>query len=246
MSDAHITIDNVTKRFGEKRVHRGVSLTVRRGEVMTLAGGSGQGKSVLLKEIIGLMRPDSGRVLIGDDDVTAMSERALMPVRRRVGMLFQGAALFDHLSVYHNIAFPLRQHGETSEAAIAERVAETLAMVDLPGVADSMPEELSGGMRKRVGLARAIATQPEILLYDEPTTGLDPRTARRILDLIKKLQEELRVTSVMVTHDMPSVRAATDRMALLNEGRIAAVGTWDDMQQNDDPFVRAFLDETYD
>ena len=211
MSETHITIDNVTKRFGDKQVHRGVSLTVRRGEVMTLAGGSGQGKSVLLKQIIGLLRPDSGRVLVDDDEVTALSERDLMAVRRRVGMLFQGAALFDHLSVYENIAFPLRQHGERDEGAIADRVAETLALVDLPGATHSMPAELSGGMQKRVGLARAIATRPEIILMDEPCSALDPIATLKIEDLMRDLQKNY--TIVIVTHNMQQAARASDYTA---------------------------------
>jgi len=239
-----ISIKDVHKSFGKKQVHRGLSLDVIRGEIITLAGGSGEGKSVLLKEIIGLLRPDSGRILLDGQDVSRMRERELVTLRRRVGMLFQGSALFDHLNVFDNIAYPLRQQGKADPEQIAHRVHETLRMVDLASVGPMMPEELSGGMKKRVGLARAIATEADIVLYDEPTTGLDPNNARRICDLIRKLQQEIRLTSVMVTHDMQSVRAITDRMAFLSQGKIVATGDWQEMKGSDNPVVRKFLEET--
>jgi len=239
---AGIEVLDLHKSFGAQAVHRGLSLDVRRGELVALVGGSGEGKSLLLKQIIGLVRPDRGEIRIHGENIVPLGERALMRVRRGVGMLFQGAALFDAMNVYENIAFPLRQHGERDEARIAARVAETLALVDLPGAERKMPAELSGGMQKRVGLARAIATEPQILLYDEPTTGLDPRTAHRIVDLIARLQRDLGVTSLMVTHDLATARTLSDRIVLLAEGRILAAGTWREMVDSDDPDVRRFLD----
>ena len=241
---AMVRAENVHKSFGKKQVHRGLSLDVIRGEIITLAGGSGEGKSVLLKEIIGLIRPDSGHILLDGQDVARMRERELIVMRGRVGMLFQGSALFDHLNVFDNIAYPLRQQGKADSQQITHRVQETLRMVDLAGVESMMPEELSGGMKKRVGLARAIATEADIVLYDEPTTGLDPNNARRICDLIKKLQQEIKLTSVMVTHDMQSVKAITDRMAFLWQGKIVATGDWQEMRGSDNPVVRKFLEET--
>jgi phospholipid/cholesterol/gamma-HCH transport system ATP-binding protein len=243
LEDVIISIRDVYKSFGENPVHRGLSADVLRGEIITLAGGSGEGKTVLLKEIIGLIRPDRGQILVDGQDVVGMKERELVKLRRRIGMLFQASALFDHLSVFDNIAYPLRQQGHADRQEMVRRVAETLRMVDLPGAEEMMPEELSGGMKKRVGLARAIVTRPDIVLYDEPTTGLDPNTAHRICDQIQKLQRELQITSVMVTHDMHSVRAISDRMALLWRGKIIATGTWQEMKGSDNPVVHKFLEQ---
>jgi phospholipid/cholesterol/gamma-HCH transport system ATP-binding protein len=241
--DVAISIQDVHKSFGKNHVHRGLSLDIRRGEIITLAGRSGEGKSVLLKEIIALIRPDSGRILIDGQDVTRMRERTLAPLRRRIGMLFQGSALFDYMNVFDNVAYPLRQHSETTPEEVPRRVREALNRVDLPDAANLMPEELSGGMKKRVGLARAIVTEAKIVLYDEPTTGLDPNNAHNICELIKKLQRELDITSVMVTHDMQSVRAITDRMSLLSHGRVVATGAWQEMRESTDPDVQRFLRE---
>jgi len=239
-----IEMRDVWKAFGDVRVHRGVSLKVKPGEIMTLVGGSGQGKSVLLKEIIGLMKPDKGEILVGGQDVVKMNETALMAVRRNVGMLFQGAALFDSLDVLENVAFPLREHLRMPESEILRIVREKLELVDMDGTEEKMPAELSGGMKKRVGLARAIAIEPSIILYDEPTTGLDPTNAHRIDELILRLQKRLDVTSVIVTHDMEHVQAVTDRLAMLYRGRIIAVGTWEEMEQSDVPVVRQFIEGT--
>lgn len=236
-----VSIRDVYKKFGGKAVHDGLSLDVFEGEILTLAGRSGEGKSLLIKMIIGLLRPDSGHIYVFDKDVIRMKERELIKFRRRVGLVFQSAALFDNMNVFDNIAFPLRQHLKLSKEAMQQRVAEKLEMVDLNGIEDMMPVELSGGMKKRVGLARAIATNPDILLYDEPTTGLDPTTSNHITKLIKKLQKELRATSIMVTHDMHSVRDITDRMSLLWKGKILASGSWQEMMQSDEPIVRNFM-----
>ena len=239
-----IRLKEVRKSFEGQLVHQGVTLDIEPGEVMTLVGGSGQGKSVLLREIIGLTKPDSGEVVVKGRHVERMHESDLLKLRREVGMLFQGSALFDSLTVFENVAFPLRAHRKMKEDEIAAEVHEMLRLVELPDAAELMPAELSGGMKKRVGLARALAIKPDIMLYDEPTTGLDPTTANHINDLIKRLQQELGVTSVMVTHDMQSVKEVTDRLAMLHRGRIIAVGTWKQMEDSTVPVVRQFLEGT--
>ena len=234
--------EDVHKAFGALYVHRGVSFSVREGEVMSLLGGSGMGKSVLLKEMIGLLRPDRGSIFIFGDDIVPMSEADLMPVRREVGMLFQGAALFDSLDVGENVAYPLRQHfPKMSEDEIGERVRTNLELVGMPDIERKKPDELSGGMKKRVGLARAMAVRPKVLLYDEPTTGLDPTNVNRINDLIHSLCKEHGMTSIMVTHDMACVRAITDRITMLWEGKVVAVGTVAEMENSEDDLVRRFM-----
>lgn len=238
-----VELRNIRKSFDERVVHDGVNLAVKEGEIMTLVGGSGQGKTVLLKEIIGLTFPDEGAVLVYGRDVTKMQEFELQHIRRRVAMVFQGSALFDSLTVAENVAFGLVERHFTMPAAeVARVVREKLALVDLPGTEAMMPAQLSGGMKKRVALARALALDPKIILYDEPTTGLDPANVRRINALIVKLRDVVGVTSVMVTHDMLSVQAVTDRVALLDQGRILAVGTWAEMEQSPLPRVRQFLE----
>ncbi len=241
-----ITIRDLWKAFAGTHVHKGVSLDVKRGEIMTVIGGSGSGKSVLLREITGLIPPDSGSIMIGDEEVVGKKESRLLSIRKRVGMLFQGSALFDSMNVYENIAFPLREHTRLSAVEIYDVVQSKLAQVNLAGVSQMMPEELSGGMKKRVGLARALAIDPEIILYDEPTTGLDPTTAHRICHLIRRLRDNLGVTSMLVTHDLPSVRAITDRVAMLYDGKIIATGTWEEMVSARDPVVRHFIEGTLD
>lgn len=237
-----IVIQGVRKAFDGKMVHDGVDLSVREGEIMTLAGGSGQGKSVLLKEIIGLMKPDSGHIFLYGRDVTRMGEAALQEVRRQASMVFQGSALFDSLSVRENVAYGLRQRPQRmSEEAISRIVAEKLQLIDLPGTEDLMPVELSGGMKKRIALARALAVEPKIILYDEPTTGLDPANVRRIIEMIRKLRNAVGVTSLIVTHDMDSAKAVSDRLALLGQGRIIAIGTWEEMERSTNPLVGRFL-----
>jgi phospholipid/cholesterol/gamma-HCH transport system ATP-binding protein len=241
-----IALDGVEKRFGANRVLRGVDLSIRDGETFTILGGSGSGKSVCLKHMIGLLRPDAGRVTVFGTDITRLSERKLVPIRTGASMIFQSAALFDSLSVYENVAYPLREHYRWPEERIRDRVQECLAAVGLEGVDARLPAELSGGMRKRVGVARGIALEPRVILYDEPTTGLDPANQRRIGSLIRSLQERLRVTSVVVTHELELCFGISDRVALLKEGRIVAQGRADAMQNSDHPDVRAFLDGTQD
>jgi len=236
-----IHIEGLHKAFGSLQVLRGADLDIAKGESMVVIGGSGTGKSVLIKHIIGLLRPDAGRVEV-DGQVVAQLKRAdLGAMRRRMGMLFQYAALFDSMTVEGNVSFSLRQHTKMSEQEIADRVAEVLGMVGLSGVQKKWPAELSGGMKKRAGLARAIALGPEIILYDEPTTGLDPILADQINDLIVDLRERLNVTSVTITHDMISAYKISDRIAMLYEGRIEEVGTPEEIQKSDNPVVQQFI-----
>ena len=237
-----VELRGLRKSFGDNPVLRGVDLRVHEGETFTILGGSGSGKSVCLKHMIGLLRADGGEILVGGRDVTRLSEIEWVPLRRNVAMVFQGAALFDSLSVLENVAYPLREHTDDADEAIRERVRECLAAVGLPGIESMMPAELSGGMRKRVGLARAIALQPDVILYDEPTTGLDPANSRRIGQLIRDLQRRLGVTSVIVTHDMPLCLAVSDRVALLQDGRIAVEGTVDEIRRSPHPELRDFLE----
>jgi len=232
---------DLRKAFGRNRVLRGIDLRVRCGEIFTLLGGSGAGKSVLLKHVIGLLRPDSGRVLIEGRDVTALREREWVPVRKGIGYVFQGAALFDSLSVRDNVAYSLREHLNLSRAEIDERVAACLAAVGLSGIERQMPAQLSGGMRKRVGVARAIALEPKAILYDEPTTGLDPANSRRIGQLIVSLRDRLRVTSIVVTHDLELCFAVSDRVGLLEGGHLVAEGSVDAIRASQEPHVQAFL-----
>ena len=234
---------DVWKSFGTKRIFEGLDLEVRKGETLTIIGGSGTGKSVMLKCLIGLLYPDRGNIWFEGGDVTTYGEKQIREVRKRVAMVFQGAALFDSLTVAENIAYPLREHmKELSEDEIAARVAKNLKMVNLPGIEAMRPSDLSGGMRKRVGLARAIAIEPEVILYDEPTTGLDPISTRVIDELIISMKHQLGCTSIVVTHDMDSAFRVSDRMAMLSKRKIVASGTVEEMQASTNPDVRAFFD----
>ncbi|HLL05695.1 MAG TPA: ABC transporter ATP-binding protein [Myxococcaceae bacterium] len=238
-----IRFEHLKKSFGPKRVYDDLDLSVRAGETLVVIGGSGTGKSVLLKCLIGLLYPDAGRILFQGQDVTRFHEEDFVAVRRRVAMVFQGAALFDSLTVGENVAYPLREHfPELSPEERSRRVAEKLSWVNLPGIEGMMPSDLSGGMRKRVGLARAIATDPEIILWDEPTTGLDPVTTENINAMINSMKQRLGCTSIVVTHDMMSAFAVADRIAMLANRRIVQVGTPDEMRRSTVPEVRAFLD----
>ena len=236
-----IEVRELHKSFGELDVLRGTNLSVRTGESMVVIGGSGSGKSVLIKHIMGLLRPDAGSVTVGGLTVADLKRSELGKMRRRMGMLFQYAALFDSMTVGENVAFSSRQHTKMKEKEIQERVEEVLAMVGLSGAQGKWPAELSGGMKKRAGLARAIALGPEIMLYDEPTTGLDPILADQINELILDLQERLHVTSVTITHDMVSAYKTADRIAMLYEGRIEEVGTPAQIQNSDNPVVQQFI-----
>lgn len=236
-----IEFKDVYKSFNGLPVHNGINLSIFEGEIISLLGGSGSGKSVLLKELIGLMKPDKGDIIVLGKNVAQMNEEGLIKLREHVGMLFQGAALFDSLSVFENIAYPLREHLKLTEREIQERVAEKLKLVGLSGIENKMPDELSGGMKKRVGLARAIATEPDIILYDEPTTGLDPITAQRINELIIELQRKLGITTIVVTHDLHCVKTVSDRIAMLHEGKIVTVGPWEELETSNIPAVRDFI-----
>jgi len=229
------------KSFGPQRVLDGVDLRVEKGESVVIIGRSGGGKSILLKHLIGLLSPDDGDVFIDGESITRMNERELLKVRRKFGMLFQGAALFDSLTVAENVAFVLQREGKLTEPEISEKVDQALEMVDLRGTQHQKPAELSGGMRKRVGLARAIVYQPEIVLYDEPTTGLDAIVADSIDQLIVRVREQLDVTTVAVTHDMRSARRIGQRILMLYHGRIHFTGTPDEVFQSKDPVVYRFV-----
>jgi phospholipid/cholesterol/gamma-HCH transport system ATP-binding protein len=236
-----ISVRDLVQKIGHQEILRGFSLDVLEGETLVLLGKSGGGKSVFLRHLIGLMKPVSGEILFEGRDVARMNERELVPVRRRIGMLFQDGALFDSLNVYDNVAFPLREQGER-EKAVRRQVEEALALVNMSGNEQKMPVNLSGGMRKRVALARAIISPPQVILYDEPTTGLDPIVADSINRLIRRLQKQLAVTSIVVTHDLTSCYKVADRVALLNEGRRHFYGTLDDLRESQDVVVRDFVD----
>ncbi len=241
MSNVIIEFTDVYKSFNGLPVHNGINLSILKGEIMSLLGGSGSGKSVLLKELIGLIKPDKGDIMVFGKNVTQMKEDELIRLREHVGLLFQGAALFDSLTVFENIAYPLREHLRLTEEEIRNKVKEKLHLVGLGGIETKMPAELSGGMKKRVGLARAIATEPDIILYDEPTTGLDPMTAQRINELIIDLQRKLGITTIVVTHDLHCVKTVSDRIAMLNEGKIVMVGTWEELTASDIKAVKDFI-----
>lgn len=232
---------DVWKKYANKEILAGVNLEIRRGEVLCILGPSGTGKSVTLRHINGLTKPDDGEVRVFGESVVALSEEELSPVRRRLAMLFQGGALFDSMNVEENIAFPLREHTDKSPREIAEAVAENLREVDLPGIQKKMPSELSGGMRKRVALARSIALEPEIILYDEPTTGLDPVTSEKIAQLIKDMNVRLRTTSVVVTHDIVTARTVADRVAFLHQGRFQFVGTFGEASRTGHPVLQEYF-----
>jgi phospholipid/cholesterol/gamma-HCH transport system ATP-binding protein len=236
-----IEVRNVKKSFGSLRVLNGVTFSIEKGEAVTIIGRSGGGKSILLKVLIGLITPDAGEIHIDGENIAGMDERQLLKVRRKFGMLFQGAALFDSLTVEENIGFLLRREGQTPAPEIARRVAEVLELVGLAGIQKKMPGELSGGMRKRVGLARAVIYRPEILLYDEPTTGLDPIASDSIDQLISCVVETYHVTSVAVTHDMRSARRISRRILMLHEGRIYADQTPDEIFKSQDSIIHQFV-----
>jgi phospholipid/cholesterol/gamma-HCH transport system ATP-binding protein len=237
-----IRIEGLRKRLGSKQVLDGVDLEIESGETMVVMGRSGTGKSVLLRHIIGLMEPDSGSIRVDDSEIVGLRERELNEVRKRFGMLFQSSALFDSLTVGENIGLPMREHQRLDDAEVHRRVAERLEWVGLTGVENMKPASLSGGMKKRVGLARALAIDPAFVLYDEPTTGLDPIMADVIDRLIRSMQKRLGVTSVVVTHDMTSAYKVADRMALLHDGRVVFLGTPEEVRTTSDPLVRQFVE----
>ncbi|HOC42617.1 MAG TPA: ATP-binding cassette domain-containing protein [Thermoanaerobaculales bacterium] len=236
-----ISVAGLVKSFGGKRVLDGVDLDVMTGESVVVVGGSGAGKTVLIKHMIGLIQPDSGRVVMDGVDLTTASPQAALEVRKRCGMSFQEGALFDSMTVFDNIAFPIRRHRSVGPEVVAARVRDCLALVRLPGVEGRMPAQLSGGMRRRVGFARAIALEPDILLFDEPTTGLDPINTAAIATVIDQLRQELSVTLVTITHDMSLAFRVADRIAMIRRGRIVAAGEPEAFRAWPDPYVQAFL-----
>lgn len=241
MNEPFIRFVGLHKAFGGKQVLRGVDLAVRRGDTVVVLGGSGSGKSVLLRHTIGLHRPDRGEVWVEEQEISGLDEDELLDVRKNVGMLFQAGALFDSMTVLENVAFGLREHTEWSEERIRERVAEVLQLVELEEVEELMPADLSGGMRKRVALARAIALAPRAILYDEPTTGLDPITANTINRLIRSLQKRLGVTSIVVTHDIHTAFTVGDRIAFLHEGKILFDDVVEKAKRTEEPLLQNFL-----
>lgn len=240
--DVAVSLQDVHVSFGDNRVLSGLNLDVRQGEILSLIGASGCGKSVLLKVIIGLVRAQKGRVIVEDQLLNLEDEEGTLAIRRQVGMVFQGGALFDSLDVFDNIAYPLRERGVVDPPTLRKRVAEVLEMIGLPQIEKKMPAQLSGGMRKRVALGRAIAEAPRILLYDEPTTGLDPINVRRISELISDLRDRLAITSIVVTHDLASASMISDRIAMVDERKIIAVDSTAAMRKSPLPRVRTFLE----
>jgi phospholipid/cholesterol/gamma-HCH transport system ATP-binding protein len=238
-----LEIKDVHKAFGEKIVHRGVSLKLHRGEILGLLGGSGTGKSVILRSIIGLEKPDKGQILFENRDLTQLNERQLIPVRTKIAYVFQNGALFDSLSVEDNLSYPLMEHTDKNPEEIHEAVNKMLEMIDMKGSNDLLPSELSGGMQKRAGLARAIIIEPEIVLFDEPTAGLDPINTKRLLENILKFKAQ-GLTGIFVTHDIPSAFEISDRIAILNKGQIYVIDTVENIKKSTDPLVLSFVSGT--
>lgn len=239
-----LRIEGVRKTLNTHQVLAGIDLTLRFCETVSILGGSGAGKSTLLKLIAGLIKPDGGQIRLFGQDIVPLSERELLPLRRRMGVVFQGAALFDSLTVFENIAFPMRLHTKANQGEIRDRVAEVLQQVGLPGIQNQYPAELSGGMKNRVGIARALVLQPEVVLFDEPTAGLDPKNARMICELIAELHREICQTSVVVIHDLPCAFAISNQVAFLHGGEIIEVASPEEFRKSPRPEVRSFLEGT--
>lgn len=244
MADPQILVEELEKRFGDTVVLSSVNMRVERGEVAVIIGGSGAGKTTLLRVLIGLERPTSGKVVVGGVNIAGLPERKLNEARRKFGMVFQYSALLDSMNVFDNVAFPLREHTKLKSKEIREKVLEKLKVLGLEGTHERFPSQLSGGMRKRVGLARALMLEPEVLMYDEPTSGLDPITSRMVDDLILETRERFGVTSVVISHDMAGALQIADRIFVLSKGRIAASGTPRDLANGDNETVRQFLDSS--
>jgi phospholipid/cholesterol/gamma-HCH transport system ATP-binding protein len=243
MDPQPVVVKGLRKSFGEQQVLKGIDLAVDKGEILAILGRSGTGKSVFLRLLIGLEQPDAGTISIRGEDTTHLPMDQLNEMRKKVGFLFQEGALYDSLTIAENVAFPLRRHTKLSDSERADKVRALLNSVGLDKDLEKMPSDISGGMRKRVGLARALALDPEILLFDEPTAGLDPITAAEIGKLIQKLREERNVTSIVVTHDMHAAHHFSDRLVMLKEGNILISGTFEDLEKSKDPFVEQFLSD---
>jgi phospholipid/cholesterol/gamma-HCH transport system ATP-binding protein len=238
-----IQFKNLVKRFGERTVLKGLSLDILEGEILFVLGTSGTGKSVLLKNIVGLLRPDEGEIWIDGQEVSRFSEEQYLPIRKKCGMVFQHPALFDSLTIYENVAFGLRRHYALSEVEVAEKVQKALSLVHLQNVEQKMPGQISYGMQKRVSLARTVALEPKILLFDEPTTGLDPITTNAVNQLIQDLSRTLKTTSVVVSHDMHCALSIADRIVVLDQGNIVALGTPEELKKSPVPLVKEFMAE---
>lgn len=239
-SSAALVLKDIHKSFGDKAVHRGVSFELRKGEILALFGGSGTGKSVVLRSIIGLEKPDQGQIVFRGQDITQLTERQLTEIRKRIAYVFQNGALFDSLTVEENLAYPLKEHTRLGAEAIREKIDAMLELIDMKGAGQLLPGELSGGMQKRAGLARAIILEPEIILFDEPTAGLDPVNTKRLITNIQKLKARGN-TGIFVTHDIPAAFELADRIAILNKGRIHVIDTVENIKQSDDPLVQSFV-----
>ncbi len=237
-----IKINELKKYFNSKKVLDGVNLDIEQGKITVIIGRSGEGKSVLIKHIIGLLKPDEGNIMLDSEELTAMNEKELNNIRKRFGMLFQGAALFDSMTVAENVGFPLKEHTDMDEKTIRKIVSDKLKRVGLVGVEDMMPADLSGGMKKRVGLARAIAMDPEIVIFDEPTTGLDPIMSDSIANLMLVTQRDLKTTYIAITHDIALTYKIADKIAMLHEGRIIETGTVDEIKASTNPVLRQFVE----
>lgn len=240
-----LDVIDLKKAFGEKVVHKGVSFQLRKGEILGLFGGSGSGKSVILRSIIGLEQPDEGRILFEGRDLTQLTERELIEVRTKIGYVFQNGALFDSLTVEENLSYPLREHTQLSDEEILDKVNRMLELIDMKGSNPLLPAELSGGMQKRAGLARATIMEPAIILFDEPTAGLDPVNTKRLLDNVKKLKTK-GITGIFVTHDIPSAFEIADRIAILYNGKIHVIDTVENIKKSTDPLVQSFTSGSVD
>lgn len=237
-----INIEHVKKAFGKNVVLKDINLQVKEGESVCTLGKSGTGKSVILQCIAGLLKPDSGKILVYGENVPTLDDDELQEIRKKIGFLFQSGALYDSMSVRLNLEFPLRRLTDLTTPEINDKVKEALEQVGLANSIDKMPSELSGGMKKRIGLARTLITDPKIMLYDEPTTGLDPATSREISKLILEVQKKYKTSSIIVTHDMECARMVSDRMVVLKDGEYIVEGTFEELQKNDDPFVKSFFE----
>lgn len=239
---AILSLQEIHKRFGTKKVHQGVSFDLREGEILALFGGSGTGKSVILRSMIGLEKPDSGKIIFEGNDIAAMKEEQLVDVRKKIGYVFQNGALFDSMTVEDNLLYPLAEHTTLTEEQMQERIKEMLELIGLQGSEKLLPANLSGGMQKRVGAARAIILRPKIILYDEPTAGLDPFNTQRLLDLMKRIQQrDAKNAAIFVTHDIPAAFQVADRVAILYNGKIHTIDLTENIKNSQDPFVQAFI-----